>query len=83
MVNYRLTTKKTRKGYRVSISIDNGECLTDLNRGIHRFFKTWNEEIETKESKDKYVAEARNEWKKLRSAKVIKPKNKKLNKGDG
>ena len=68
MVRYRVTTSKTQRGYKVSVSVHDGLVLKPLVKVIHCFFENWEEQYGSKEgSVNGFVEDARSESKRLRS----------------
>lgn len=75
MVKYQITTNKTQRGYKVSVSVHDGLVLKPLVRGIHRFFEKWEAQYESKDGGvNGFVEDARSESKRLRS--IQRRKNK-------
>ena len=75
-MKYSLRTRKTRSGYVVAISVDDGDILKPLLLSIHEFFELHRLLREGGEVEETDPAElAREHWKQLRKAKLIKPGN--------
>lgn len=74
MVDYSISTKKSRKGYAVIVRVKDGHLLKPLVRSINEFFEVWRllrENIESKEVD--YTKEVQKDVRRLKKAKTIKP----------
>jgi len=61
MVKYKLNTGKTKRGYKITLYVNDGRCLKPLILGINRFFKHWKKVYEIPKEKDEQLKDAREE----------------------